>query len=360
MRVRRMAAVTAALVVLGTLPAAAVGARYDDALDITFPVDGPATFTDDYHAARGGGTRRHQATDIFAPKLTQVYAAVAGTVCQVTGIDQPVPSYGYQVVLCGDDAMHYSYVHLNNDRPGTDDGAGGGAWAYAPGIRNGLRVTRGQLLGFIGDSGNAEDTPPHLHFSIIDQRLDDERVGEAPYRREYRNPYASLTAARARGEAGGRPLDQGARGGDVAAWQQQLTVVLGAAVATDGAFGPATAEATGRFQQGVGLPAGTVGPRTRAAMVRVLAGGLTATAPPTGDWAGRLLRVAQPLLRGEDVRTWQRWMRDRGWRDSGGGPLTADGVFGAESARVCRLFQQRQGLAADGVVGPRTWAVARP
>ena len=46
-------------------------------VDITFPVAGAATYTDDYHAFRGGGTRRHQATDVFADKLQRIHAAAA-------------------------------------------------------------------------------------------------------------------------------------------------------------------------------------------------------------------------------------------------------------------------------------------
>jgi hypothetical protein len=55
------------------------------------------------------------------------------------------------------------YVHLNNDTVGTNDGRGVG---IRPGLAEGDRVEQGQLLGWIGDSGNAEGGPPHIHFEL--------------------------------------------------------------------------------------------------------------------------------------------------------------------------------------------------
>jgi len=55
------------------------------------------------------------------------------------------------------------YIHLNNDTPGTDDGLG---WGIAPGIEEGTVVHQGELIGWVGDSGNAEDVASHLHFQM--------------------------------------------------------------------------------------------------------------------------------------------------------------------------------------------------
>ena len=162
-----VAAATAAVMVSVLAPPAAA-ARSDDyrqVIELTFPVAGRVWYTDDYKAWRSGG-RRHQSTDIFAAKGTPVHAAVEGSVCLLPGISEPMPSYGYMVKICTDDGRQYDYLHLSNDRLGTDDGLGGPAAAYAPGLRMGQRVRRGQLIGFVGDSGNAEDTSPHLHFEI--------------------------------------------------------------------------------------------------------------------------------------------------------------------------------------------------
>lgn len=176
---------------------------YEQVLDITFPVAGPATYIDDYHQNRGGGARRHQATDVMAAKLQRAHAVVDGVICRITGIDEPMPSWGFQLVICGDDGREYGYVHLNNDSPDSDDGLGGPELAYAPGIRKGVRVTRGQFVGYVGDSGNAEDTAPHVHFSIYDPELDDPRIAESPYANGRINPYPSLEAARQRGDVPG-------------------------------------------------------------------------------------------------------------------------------------------------------------
>lgn len=59
-----------------------------------------------------------------------------------------------------------------------------------------------------------------------------------------------------------------------------------------------------------------------------------------------------PMMRGNDVRTWQARMRARGWR------LDVDGVYGPASDGVCRAFQRQKHLVVDGIVGPRTWNAA--
>lgn len=71
-------------------------------------------------------------------------------------------------------------------------------------------------------------------------------------------------------------------------------------------------------------------------------------APP---WPGRYLRQP-PMMAGNDVRTWQARMAQRGWR------IGVDGTYGPESERVCRQFQAEKGLGVDGVVGPVTWGAA--
>lgn len=153
-------------------------AQAEEVIDITFPVEGEVTFQDDFNDARSGG-RTHNATDIMADKMTPVVAAAAG---EVTFAPMTEPSYGFMLTIEGDDGYTYNYIHLNNDTPGTDDGDGGHEYAYVDGIERGVRVERGEHIAWVGDSGNAESTSPHLHFEIY-------------YDGTAINPYASLVDA---------------------------------------------------------------------------------------------------------------------------------------------------------------------
>ena len=130
---------------------------------LAFPIVGGGTFSNDFASPRDNG--QHNATDIFAPKGRHIVAAVAGT---VTFVPITQPSYGYMVRIKDAEGFQYDYIHMNNDIPGTDNGQGTAYNAYAPDIYQGATVVRGQLLGYVGDSGNAENTASHLHFEIID------------------------------------------------------------------------------------------------------------------------------------------------------------------------------------------------
>lgn len=156
------------------------GAQDADIREIIFPVLGPASYRNDWHDPRSGG-RLHQGIDIFGTKHQPLVAAVDGT---VRFVPYPQPSFGWMVSIEDDDGYEYWYLHLNNDHPGTDDGAAPAQFAYAFGMRSGWPVKAGQLIGYIGDSGNAENTTDHLHFEI--HRPDGNTI----------NPYLSLNAAR--------------------------------------------------------------------------------------------------------------------------------------------------------------------
>jgi len=157
-------------------------------IDIAFPVAGPVDFIDDFGDPRY--QHSHEGNDLKAAKHTAVVAANSG---RVTWAPVPEPNYGFGIWIDGDDGYKYAYIHLNNDNIGTDDGNGGPSLAYAPGVRQGARVTRGQIIGWLGDSGNAESAGSHLHFEI---RLGD----DTPI-----NPYMSLLAAQANREVNFSP-----------------------------------------------------------------------------------------------------------------------------------------------------------
>jgi len=97
-------------------------------------------------AARAEG-RTHEGVDIFADRGTPVFSATRG---YVTGLNIGDRG-GTNVMVIGPGGLYYYYAHLTR---------------IANGIEPGTRVTQDTVLGFVGNSGNASDTPPHLHFGI--------------------------------------------------------------------------------------------------------------------------------------------------------------------------------------------------
>lgn len=135
--------------------------RAEAARSIIFPVVGGGTFSDDYNAPRSNGP--HHAIDIIAKKRTPLVSAISGT---ITDVQYPEPSWGWSVTVRDDDGYKYRYIHMNDDNPGTNDGAGGAMQAYAAYVKEGNRVTKGQLIGRVGDSGNSNGIS-HLHFEMF-------------------------------------------------------------------------------------------------------------------------------------------------------------------------------------------------
>ena len=152
--------------------------------DIEFPVDGPTNFRNDFSEDRGGGTRDHEGIDIIADHMTPIVSVADGRVSFIT---IPEASWGNAVVIEDDEGYRYWYLHINNDTPGTDDGNAELTDIFAPGISRGVRVTRGQHIAYVGDSGNAESTTHHLHFEM-------HQPDRTPI-----NPYESLIAASQQG-----------------------------------------------------------------------------------------------------------------------------------------------------------------
>ena len=123
---------------------------------MTLPLAGPLIVLSTFGAERDGGERDHKGIDLAAPRLTPVLAVRDGVVTRINRA-------GVSVFIRHDDGWSSWYLHLNNDTYLTDDGLGGGV---APGLEEGDRVVAGQVIGWVGDSGNAEPTPPHLHFEL--------------------------------------------------------------------------------------------------------------------------------------------------------------------------------------------------
>jgi len=159
-RHRTRARAVLVLLLLGIL-AGTAGAR--PAPDtILFPVVGSATYYDDFGEARAQG--RHEANDILAARGAPVVAVEAGRV----EFWNTSTRAGCMLYLYGRSGTTYLYVHLNNDLTDGNDnkGACGPGVSYASGLRNHQKVRAGQVIGFVGDSGDANGLHPHLHFEL--------------------------------------------------------------------------------------------------------------------------------------------------------------------------------------------------
>jgi murein DD-endopeptidase MepM/ murein hydrolase activator NlpD len=137
--------------------------RYNVTRRLVFPVVGVTKFWDGFGGCRDNCTREHHGIDIvtYGWKGLPVVAAHDGTVVKVT-YDEG--NAGCSVRIRGRDRWETRYFHLNTDHPGSD--VPGYPTCPAPGIEVGTQVVAGQIIGYIGDSGNAENTVPHLHFEL--------------------------------------------------------------------------------------------------------------------------------------------------------------------------------------------------
>jgi murein DD-endopeptidase MepM/ murein hydrolase activator NlpD len=108
------------------------------------PVEPPYSYTDTWGAARSGG-RTHQGTDIMAPSGAKELAYSDGVVVR----EHSNTLGGLVLYLDGDDGNEYYYAHLSG---------------YA--VSNGTRVKAGQVISYVGNTGDARWTAPHLHFEV--------------------------------------------------------------------------------------------------------------------------------------------------------------------------------------------------
>jgi hypothetical protein len=130
---------------------------------LIFPVMGGAPWHDTFLAMIRG--HLHLGQDLLGPKMRPLLAAFDGTVYLLPATaSHPANT----IILVGDGPWQALYTHLNDDSPGTADHCRDPQYAFAPGVENGARVGAGQLLGWIGDSGQASG--PHCHFELRDLR----------------------------------------------------------------------------------------------------------------------------------------------------------------------------------------------
>src|SRR5579863_2042965 len=92
----------------------------------------------------------HEAIDILEPRGTPVHAVVSGTIRKLF-LSKPGGITIYQF----DESGTYCYYYAHLDR-------------YAEGLLEGQRIKRGEVIGFVGSTGNADSRTPHLHFAIFE------------------------------------------------------------------------------------------------------------------------------------------------------------------------------------------------
>ena len=126
--------------------------------------------TDTFNQTRDG-TRRHEALDIMAPRGTPVLAASDGKVAKLfTSVPGGLTIYEF------DPSGTYAYYYAHLDR-------------YSPGLMEGRILKRGDVIGYVGSTGNASGDAPHLHFAIFALGQDKHWWQGTPI-----NPYPLLTA----------------------------------------------------------------------------------------------------------------------------------------------------------------------
>ena len=117
---------------------------------LIIPVQGIAArdLRDSYTEPRGGGTRSHQALDIPAPRGTPILAAADGRILRKYSSKD-----GGLMIYAADASEKFILMYAHLDR-------------YADGINDGTTLRQGDIIGYVGTTGNAPPNLPHLHFAI--------------------------------------------------------------------------------------------------------------------------------------------------------------------------------------------------
>jgi len=141
-------------------------------LEMTPPIGGLAlaSLRDSFREVHNG--HLHEAIDILEPRGTPVLAVVSGTILKLF-LSKPGGKTIYQADEMG--VYCYYYAHLDG---------------YISGLREGARVRHGDVIGFVGSTGNADPRSPHLHFAIFE--LGPDRLW---WKGTAVNPYPGLVAA---------------------------------------------------------------------------------------------------------------------------------------------------------------------
>jgi hypothetical protein len=160
---------------------------------IIFPVVAKVSYQDDFGDPRWQGS--HEGNDLMAAKRSPVVAVEPGRVVKYTASR----AAGCMLYLYGRSGTSYMYIHLNNDNTLRNDNRGGckNGIAYAPGLQSNQQVQAGQLIGYVGDSGDANGIASHLHFELHPNRgraVSPYRYLRASFKHLYARPPAAVTS----------------------------------------------------------------------------------------------------------------------------------------------------------------------
>jgi murein DD-endopeptidase MepM/ murein hydrolase activator NlpD len=152
-------------------PAASSRATVNGGLSLIVPVKGvhPSLVRDTYTASRGA--RTHNALDIMAPRGTPVLAAADGTVYRLRS-----NAAGGITIYQRDASEQYIFYYAHLER-------------YRSGLREGDHLRQGDVIGYVGTTGNAPPNVPHLHFQVMKYRRDGRYWDGEPV-----NPHPMLVA----------------------------------------------------------------------------------------------------------------------------------------------------------------------
>lgn len=342
--------------------------------------------------ARSGG-RSHEGEDITATRGTPIVSPTKAVVLR-TGEG---PSEGLYVYTANPGGETFVYMHLDRIGEGVDKGA---------------VLEKGDLVGYVGNTGNAIATLPHLHFEIHENgdpvdpfpRLSTEfTLNEKMAYTEklltkvsdpgtlarflvdnFRSTFVSAKAAGITLSAGiadmlrsvtlpTNNLSQGSTGNEVRTLQNYLietnTGSAARSLATAGAtgyFGAVTKTALLEYQRSIGVSAtGVYDAATRARISTAQPAPVQPTTPaPTTPTqpvtAYTFTRTLSKNMNGEDVKMLQKILNARGFTIAVSGPGSAGNettYFGLATEAAVKKFQAAHGVSAIGVVGPGTRAV---
>ncbi len=154
-----------------------VGSSSSSLLEMAPPIDGltVAEVRDTFNEVHSGHS--HEAIDLLSPRGTPVHSVASGTIRKLF-MSKP----GGNTIYAFDEMGVYCYYYAHLDR-------------YAEGLHEGMRVERGQVIGFVGSSGNASAGSPHLHFAVFELG-----PGKEWWKGKAINPYPALLSAVSRGK----------------------------------------------------------------------------------------------------------------------------------------------------------------